>query len=527
MSLSSVSATGTAFNLVLANGTATGAGTDFGSSSGTNLQVSTDGGGTWFNATTATIAAGLTSILVRTPIIQDALIEADETFTLTATRTAGTTTNISATGTATIVDDEGSIVTLASTTTVITTSGLHGEFYGYNEVTTKGNNVGAGDTTVGNADHVSDLVTIINLRQGSSIVGTGLSANAAASDATWNATNFNYGVSPAVTGNLGSNPTIASGNTAITSGALYNFLGASNTGNNTSTLKTTSTFGNTTDSMIRFAGSAYFDGGTYNFQVRADDGFSVRIDGVTVFEFDNIQSPTTRTSTPVNIDSGLHTVEILYWEQGGNAELQIAYKLSSAASYTSLSLDNIALFQNSEVPTLTNLQDIVESSTNGQYLIRTGQDFTGTSKNDVITGSDGRDIIDGGAGNDTLTGGTGADTFRWQLSDRGVAGTPANDTVTDFSSPAFKSGGDALDLHDLLQGENHASGTGNLGNYLHFEKSGTNTIVHISSVGAYSAGFNATSDDQTITLNGVDLTTTGNDQAIIQDLLTKGKLIVD
>jgi hypothetical protein len=63
---------------------------------------------------------------------------------------------------------------------------------------------------------------------------------------------------------------------------------------------------------------------------------------------------------------------------------------------------------------------------------------------------------------------------------------------------------------------------------LHFEKSGTsNTIVHISSSGAFSSGFSAGLDDQTITLNNVDLTTTGNDQAIIQDLLNKGKLIVD
>jgi Ca2+-binding RTX toxin-like protein len=135
--------------------------------------------------------------------------------------------------------------------------------------------------------------------------------------------------------------------------------------------------------------------------------------------------------------------------------------------------------------------------------------------------------MEGGVGNDSLTGGTGSDTFRWQLADKGPVGNPAADVVTDFSAAAVKSGGDALDLRDLLQGENHTTGTGNLGNYLHFEKSGTDTILHVSSSGAYSAGFNATADDQTITLNNVDLTTTGNDQAIIQDLLTKGKLIVD
>src|SRR5206468_3142185 len=43
---------------------------------------------------------------VRTPINNDTLNEAAETFTLTATRTAGTTTNASVVGTATINDND-------------------------------------------------------------------------------------------------------------------------------------------------------------------------------------------------------------------------------------------------------------------------------------------------------------------------------------------------------------------------------------------------------------------------------------
>ena len=152
--------------------------------------------------------------------------------------------------------------------------------------------------------------------------------------------------------------------------------------------------------------------------------------------------------------------------------------------------------------------------------------LSGGAGNDTIDGGSGADRIQGGSGTDTLTGGAGSDTFYWTLADKGAAGTPSNDVITDFSTAAFSSGGDALDLRDLLQGENAVSGTGNLGNYLHFEKSGANTIIHISSAGGYSGGFNAASDDQIITLNGIDLTTTGNDQAIILDLLSKGKLIV-
>ena len=93
-------------NLALANGTATGGGTDYGAGGAGNLQVSTNGGGSWSDATSATFAAGSTSMLVRTPIVNDTRDENAETFTLTATRTAGPTTNASAAGTATINDTD-------------------------------------------------------------------------------------------------------------------------------------------------------------------------------------------------------------------------------------------------------------------------------------------------------------------------------------------------------------------------------------------------------------------------------------
>ncbi|MBC3876154.1 hypothetical protein H8K55_21420, partial [Undibacterium sp. LX15W] len=46
-------------------------------------------------------------VLVRTPITDDLINEVTETFDLTVTRTAGTTTNASAVGTATITDNDG------------------------------------------------------------------------------------------------------------------------------------------------------------------------------------------------------------------------------------------------------------------------------------------------------------------------------------------------------------------------------------------------------------------------------------
>jgi Ca2+-binding RTX toxin-like protein len=157
-----------------------------------------------------------------------------------------------------------------------------------------------------------------------------------------------------------------------------------------------------------------------------------------------------------------------------------------------------------------------------------GDDFiSGGAGNDIINGGLGADIILGGAGNDTLTGGgVGVDTFRWELADRGTTSAPATDVITDFNPAAV--GGDVLDLRDLLTGEQHVSGTGNLASYLHFEVVGGNTIIHVSDNGAFSNGFSPTKDVQRITLTGVDLVQTfTDDDAIIQNLLTNNKLIVD
>ncbi len=151
----------------------------------------------------------------------------------------------------------------------------------------------------------------------------------------------------------------------------------------------------------------------------------------------------------------------------------------------------------------------------------------GLGGNDTINGAGGNDLIRGGAGNDTMTGGTGSDTFVFQLADKGTPGSPAADIVTDLRAQAA----DRLDLSDLLQGENHTVGIGNLLNYLHFEQVGANVLLHVSSAGSLTGGGanSATVEDQTIQINTTTLAQLGgaNDTAIITALLANGKLIVD
>jgi Ca2+-binding RTX toxin-like protein len=153
-----------------------------------------------------------------------------------------------------------------------------------------------------------------------------------------------------------------------------------------------------------------------------------------------------------------------------------------------------------------------------------GTTIDGNAGNDVLisTAASGGDILIGGAGNDMLTGGAGADTFRWNFADRGTLANPARDVITDFNTATYASGGDRLDLRDILQGT--ATTAAVLDNYLDFSRQGSDTVINVRPTGA---GGETT---QQIVLQGVDLNQGGTlttDQAIIQDLLTKGKLQTD
>ena len=543
--------------------------------------------------------------------------------------------------TATITLQVGGPGQLTSTTSAIAPSGmgLNGEYYGYNDDRTgsSGGPTFSGTTRLhaddgratsansgsggANIESIADATMVINGRNiaagGGAVVGTGTSARTAAIDARWIATDLDYGFSPAVDGSLGSNPAVTAGNTP-TSGALRDFVG-----NDAASLRAASGLGRTTDAIVRNVGHVYLQGGSYDLRVTGDDGFVVNINGQSVAQYDGIQSPTTREFIGVSFAEGMNQIELLYWEQGGNARLRFEVKPSgsSTSEYANLfSLDNYALFQAGLQPTLTASQDIVESSTNREYLVRTGGSFNGNGSDETLRGSEARDVINGnggddtlyggggadtmagGAGNDlllgeagadvlngnagvdrldgglgsdridggagedvliggkgwdTLTGGAGSDVFRWNFGDGGVAagrvenaasgttaqfngtassGSRAQDVITDFNTAPAASGGDVLDLRELLVGDLHgaANAQGNLQNYLDFNVSGGNTEIRISTAGQFSSGtYNSAVEDQRIVLQGVDirsslgLSGTATDNQIIQELLTRGKLITD
>jgi VCBS repeat-containing protein len=642
VSLSNASTAATAFSFALANGTATGGGTDYGAAGATNLQVSTDNGATWSNATTATIPAYSTYVLVRTPITADVLNEVSESFTLTATRTSGTTTNATATGTGTITDvytgpdaindapstiliEDNATTTLAGnailggsgnvadtdpnndtlaitgavagtgavvgavplsspltvngiygplviaadgsytytldnariqtqnlingqnatdvftykitdgnggydtatiTVTVqgtlditaitpqpvaIATDGLSGEYYGYNDTVTAGNRVHADDTTAtslgtsSNIESVEDVELIINGRNAAmggsaSIVGTANAGATDAADVKFAVRTLDYGISPAVDGDLGANQGQAAGslllpqdNVALsTTRALGNFLDQDaataivQTGTPTgATVGTQTGLGTTTDAIIRMTGFVYLERGNYDFRVTADDGFRLKVGGETLLEFDGNQPPTTRTYNNVEVSdliSGLTSIELLYWEQGGNAQLQFEFKLSSSATWAPFSLDSIAFFSTTNAPTLTDtrIQDIIETSTNQVYELRTGSVLDGDGNTNTLTGDAGRDYIQGFGGDDILNGFGSADY---------LDGGTGNDTLN---------GGDGNDI--LIGGTGNDSMTGGLGDDIYHVDSAGDVVVELAGEGTDTIEIEATYNPGTYTL---------------------------
>jgi Ca2+-binding RTX toxin-like protein len=123
------------------------------------------------------------------------------------------------------------------------------------------------------------------------------------------------------------------------------------------------------------------------------------------------------------------------------------------------------------------------------------------------------------SGNDILTGGTGSDIFHWNTGDTG------QDTITDFSKGPVGSGGDVLNLTDLLQGEHQTVASLADGGYLSFSYSGGNTTITIDANGTTGVG----GSGQTIVLQGVDLTAgnTLSAQDIVTNLLNDHQLKTD
>ncbi len=239
--------------------------------------------GVTYDASTGkiTVPAGVTSFSVTVPTLADNVVgEPLETVKLDigGQSAIGGITD----GTPDAKDDSYTKVT-----------GLKAEYYGYNDSSTGAGNDGA------NLTNLSQVRQFID------------SQNPAA---TFNATTLDYG-------HLSSASGLGNGTN------LQNFLGVNTTTGNGAKANSLSTDpGNTSDAIIKMSGYINLAAGTYQFRVTADDGYSIRINGQVVAEFNNIQSSATATGRSFTIgaaNAGPQQIEIIYWDQGGDARLKV------------------------------------------------------------------------------------------------------------------------------------------------------------------------------------------------------------
>ena len=257
------------------------------------------------------------------------------------------------------------------------------------------------------------------------------------------------------------------------------------------------------------------------------------------------------------------TVQVISTEVNGGATASVASAVTLKASYTTSDITttesgNFTASSANEYIQGGSGNNVINAST-GNNIVRAGagdDSLAAGSGSDMLYGEDGDDTFNGGSGADVLVGGPGNDTmqggdagenfvdvFVWNLGDQGASGTPAIDTILNFSAVAAgsnTSGGDVLNLSDLLQGERvgPSNGAGNLADYLHIVISGGDTLIHISHTGGFAgdshtvgAAYNSAAETQRIVLVGVDLQSVYSgattDAQIITQLLNNNKLIVD
>lgn len=238
-------------------------------------------------------------------------------------------------------------------------------------------------------------------------------------------------------------------------------------------------------------------------------------------------------SAKVGIDTG---TQLQYEDAGGNwHDLAADGQLTFDPGQTQLHLRVATLYdQVAEGVEYIKLQGTVVED--GVTANKTQSNQTAIINYDVAT-------IDDPHVPATLTDPTssGSEVFAWHFGNViGAGGVPhqAVDTITHFHSQTPSTGGDVLDLRDLLQGENTLGGTGNLDQYLHFDTSGSSTVIHVAPVGDLDPvqAFNGPNNLQIVLKDvnlkaefGLDpgLSSVATDQQIIAKLLQQGNLLVD
>ncbi len=98
--------------------------------------------------------------------------------------------------------------------------------------------------------------------------------------------------------------------------------------------------GEDADGGLHLVGQVYLAAGNYEFEVRADDGYQIMIDGNSVAEYANNQGPTTRYHTFTIDNDGYHDIDMAWWDRGGAYVFQPALSSDDGVTYKTFSTAN-------------------------------------------------------------------------------------------------------------------------------------------------------------------------------------------
>ncbi|MGR0280446.1 Ig-like domain-containing protein [Marinomonas dokdonensis] len=327
--------------------------------------------------------------------------------------------------------------------------------------------------------------------------------------ATFNATNIDY----SSTGSTSESTSVA------TQTNLQTFLGDD-------AASLSSDPDDNTDGGIHLQGYIFLAAGTYNFQVYADDGYQISIDGENVATVSNNQSPTSTTHSEFEIaEDGYYAIDMIWWDQGGDYVFQPT--ISSDGGETYATLDSSMLSSIKGTPLSTDDEHSITISP--ETLLANDSDSDGdtlsiSSISDVQNGyaylnSDGNVVFIAAAGF------SGTASFDYTITDGNGGFDTATASVEVTASAILPTV--TVSLSDVIESSTSSSTTDTSDNWQGFSSSSEATKVFS---GDYNSWTSFSDRDDAVyvgdDIDGADLNTKGGDDKVfIKDDIYSGRTV--
>ena len=244
----------------------------------------------------------------------------------------------------------------------------------------------------------------------------------------------------------------------ITSGTLrgQGYVDDFSVGNLANTIRAST--GNPDDFGIVYASTLNVTtGGSYRFTTSSDDGSRIVIrdssgnilnwtndsGGTLPYMNNDFHQPLTTRGGSVTLAPGTYTVEVLFWENGGQNTLAATIRGPDTGGATTDLTTYAGLGIPPAVPGQTDGNDTIDGGAGDDLITGNGGDdsLIGGIGNDTIDGGTGNDAIDGGDGNDTIWAGDGTDTLIGGAGDDQLSGEAGDDTLNGGAGADTMTGG--------------------------------------------------------------------------------------